>query len=71
MDGISTDMIKLCSKELARPITHLINASLKEGQMPKMSKVTKDVPIYKKGDNEEVTNFKPISICHALSKTNY
>jgi hypothetical protein len=40
-DGISTWLLKKCIKEIATPLTHIINKSLENGTVPEKMKITK------------------------------
>ena len=53
---------------IGEPLTFLINAFLHEGRFPNHLKRAHVVPIYKSGDIEDPTNYRPISITSALSK---
>jgi hypothetical protein len=47
---------------------HLINASLKNGYFPANMKKTKIIPIFKKGDKNDASNYRPIAITSVFSK---
>ena len=71
--GISPDRIpsiifKLCSESLARPITMLINLSLFSGTLPSFWKQSIVIPLLKKGDKHQVSNYRPISLSSPLCK---
>ena len=53
---------------ITKPITHLINISIKEGIFPDDLKMAKITPIYKKGERSDPGNYRPISILPTLSK---
>ena len=53
---------------VGEPLTFLINAFLHEGRFPNHLRRADVVPIYKSGDIEDPTNYRPISIPSALSK---
>ena len=46
----------------------MINCSFTTGIVPQAIKIAKVVPIYKKGEKDDVTNYRPISILPYLSK---
>ena len=48
VDGISSEMIKLCKEELAGPLTIIINRSICSGIFPEEWKVAKITPLLKK-----------------------
>ena len=53
---------------ISEPLTFLINAFLAEGKFPNHLKQAYVIPIFKKGDSEEPSNYRPVSITPALSK---
>ena len=67
-DGIPSCILKDCAQELAPPLAHLINLSLKTGTVPNELKVAKIIPIHKNGKKSEYTNYRPISILPVISK---
>ena len=50
------------------PLTHIINKSLKEGVFPSELKLATVVPIFKAGDTNKITNYRPISVLSFFSK---
>lgn len=67
-DDISVKIIKLCAHQLAEPLTHIINECFREGTFPSFLKLSKVIPLYKKGDHKEISNYRPISILSVFSK---
>lgn len=67
-DGISAKLLKSCIQALAPVITHICNLSISSGCFPKVFKKAVVHPIFKNGDKNNVTNYRPISILPALSK---
>jgi len=67
-DNISTKLIKSCAATLAPVLAHINNQSLTEGLFPDAMKIAKVVPIFKNGDANNVSNYRPISILPAFSK---
>ena len=43
-------------------LTHIFNASLEQGKIPKIWKSANIVPIFKKGDRAEAVSYRPISL---------
>ena len=60
--------IKDCLNFIAEPLTFLINAFLAADKFPSHLKRAHVIPIYKKEDTEDPSNYRPISIPSALSK---
>ena len=68
-DELSNDLIKQLSGVLITPLTYIINEAITHGTFPKEWKKAKIVPLYKKkGDPEDCTNYRPISLLPTLSK---
>ena len=54
--------------ELLNPITNLINQTLSTGKFPKLLKIAKISPIFKKGDDTLLSNYRPVSVLPSVSK---
>jgi len=67
-DGILSKVVKAVSKHIATPLSNIINCFLTSGVFPSALKTAKVTPIFKTGDKNYVSNFKPISILPFLSK---
>lgn len=67
-DGIPPVFIIRCAQSLVIPLHIIFNLSFQEGVFPKIWKVAKVVPIFKGGDNQLVSNYRPISILPVLAK---
>nr|CAH7758277.1 unnamed protein product [Callosobruchus chinensis] len=51
------------------PVTHLINNnSLKEGIFPDLIKIAVIVPVHKKGNTQDINNYRQISLLFETSK---
>lgn len=66
--GIDTFLLKKFKDVLTTPITHIVNKSLEENYFPNALKTAIVTPIFKAGDKQDVTNYRPISILPAISK---
>ena len=63
--------MKICKdlkKELAKPLTILINLTFSLGIFPNCLKIAKVIPVFKKGDQQEFNNYRPISLLSNISK---
>ena len=60
--------MKAIKHEIVKPLTFIINQSLKTGIFPDRLKVARVRPLLKKGENQLITNYRPISILPSLSK---
>ena len=67
-DGIPPCFLKSCRKEIAIPLTALINQSLRTGEVPCSYKHAHVCPLYKSGDPSLATNYRPVSLLPVASK---
>ena len=56
-DGISNKMLKYIKKEISKPLTLIINQMLDSGIFPSGLKISKILPIFKKGDVNSLNNY--------------
>ena len=67
-DGISTSVIKAARHILIPILNHIFNLSLTSGIFPRAFKKAIVHPIFKSGDRDSVTNYRPISVLTVFSK---
>ena len=67
-DNMSNQCLKFIQKSISRPLTHLINVSIKNEYVPDWWKTAKIVPLLKTGDPTNPTNYRPISLLSTFSK---
>ena len=65
---ISNVLLKSILNEIVKPLTLIINQSFETGIFPNAFKTLKVIPIYKKGDKVNLSNYRPISILPTISK---
>ena len=68
LDNISTRLLKCAATTIAPILCKIFNMCLTQGTMPDDLKSARVVPIYKNGDKDELTNYRPISILPICSK---
>ena len=67
-DDISPRILKLVIDEIADALAHLYNLSFSTGTVPESLKTAKVIPLYKKGDLHEISNYRPISLLSIFDK---
>ena len=67
-DDISNFILKRIISSIADPLTHIFNRSILSGTFPKQMKIAKIIPLFKKGDDLDTGNYRPISLLSSLSK---
>ena len=67
-DGISIAMLKLCPKEVAKPLCLIFNKCLDTGCFPSEWKLANVQPVHKKNSRQEKTNYRPISLLPICGK---
>ena len=67
-DKISSNMLKVIAPTIMAPLCHLFNLSFKTGFIPTSLKTAMVKPIFKKGEHDNFTNYRPISLLSTFSK---
>ena len=67
-DLIPASIAKQCLKHYIKPITYLINSSFESGTFPEELKLAKVIPIFKSGDKQDISNYRPIQYYHSFLK---
>ena len=68
-NSIPTKLLKKYSKTISIPISKLINQSFVTGTFPEPLKLANVIPVFKKADPLECTNYQPISETSIITKT--
>jgi len=68
VDGVTNVLLKKCKFELAGVITVLINQMFSSGCFPDKLKLGRIIPVYKRGDSNNYSNYRPISLLSSISK---
>ena len=66
--GFTVPLIKSLKDILIQPLTNLINSCIEVNLFPDCLKRASVVPIYKKGDPDDIGNYRPISLLPIFSK---
>ena len=66
--GLNAIMVKYVCTLIVAPLTILFNLCVEEGSFPDILKIACVTPLYKKGNSEEPSNYRPISILPVISK---
>ena len=67
-DLLPAKLLRVGAEPLAIPIANLINMSLCTGKFPSYLKKANVCPIFKRGDNLDVANYRPVSVLPNVSK---
>lgn len=67
-DGLTSKVLKSCAAEISVPLVAIINNSLSTGRFPESLKMTRVIPVHKKGNTANVENYRPISLLSTVSK---
>ena len=61
-------LIKDVSVVILDPLVHIFNLSLLNGCVPDKLKIANVIPVFKKGDRSQPTNYRPISLLSVFDK---
>lgn len=67
-DDIPPVVLKNAADEIAVPLTHIVNLTLKTGIFPDALKKAKVIPLFKSVNRSDIENDRPIAILPAFSK---
>ena len=65
-DGTSPRLLCRCSSKLARSLTRIFDAILRQNKWPRMWKVSNVVTVYKKGSRLVPSNYRAVSLLSVL-----
>ncbi len=68
VDNICSKILKAIANIIIDPLVYCLNLSLSTGFVPKMAKIARVVPVFKSGDKNNLSNYRPISVLPTLSK---
>ena len=61
-DNIGPSLIEDVSIVILDPLFHIFNLSLLSGCVPDKLKIAQVIPVFKKGDRSQPSNYRPISL---------
>ena len=68
VNSIPVNLFIECRNSLVNCICNLINTSFSTGIFPDSLKLAQTIPLFKKGDRQNISNYRPISILPFMSK---
>lgn len=68
VDEIPCYLLLACADQIVSPLTYLLNLSFQFGYFPKELKTAVVIPLHKKGETAEVSNYRPIALLSVFSK---
>ncbi|KAK3909850.1 Putative 115 kDa protein in type-1 retrotransposable element R1DM [Frankliniella fusca] len=67
-DDVTDYIVKKCYMPLVKPLQHLIQSSFNDGIFPEVLKISKILPLFKKGNKEELGNYRPVANISVFAK---
>ena len=67
-DNFPTFVAKQCVDSYISPLTYILNRAIIQGIFPSELKIARIIPIFKSGDKQNVSNYRPISILTFFAK---
>ena len=67
-NSVPTNILKILKHHISHPLTEIVNQSFLKGTFPSKLMIAKVVPVFKKGDPEIRSNYRPISLLPIFSK---
>ena len=68
LDGLSQEHLILGARNLISPLTAIVNKSIQQGEFPDGWKEAAVTPVLKKGNANQLNNYRPVSCLPAASK---
>ena len=68
LDGLPSRLLRLCAKGISTSLSALFNLSFRTSTFPSSWKTALVVPVFKKGDRNTPSNYRPIALLPIVSK---
>jgi Reverse transcriptase (RNA-dependent DNA polymerase) len=68
LNEISMHLVKRSLTFFSEPLLHIFNKSIEQGVAPKKFKIAKVIPIFKSCNQQDMNNYRPISLLCTFSK---
>lgn len=68
IDEIRAEHLKIIAEDISEPLKEIINLCFLQGKFPEVLKTSLVTPIYKSGDQKEMSNYRPISLITNITK---
>lgn len=68
IDGIKSEIIKKIAPTILKPFTYIINRIINEGNCPTFFKIGIIKPLFKEGDKELISNYRPVTLISNFAK---
>jgi hypothetical protein len=65
---INMCLVKKLILQIVQPLTYICNRSFQDGLFPEKMKIAKVLPLFKSGDKDKFTNYRPVSLLPQFSK---
>ena len=67
-DAIPTDFLIGTKFNIVKPLQILFTESLRTGELPRAWKLAIIAPLFKSGNREDVSNYRPVSLTSSIGK---
>ena len=69
-DGISNTLLKIIKNDISQSLAFIISQMLTTGIFPDAFKLSKVIPLFKKGDSSLLVNYRPIALLSTILYNN-